>query len=110
MFLQQIEVKMEEFKVLEKDLKTKAYSREGLEREEKLDPQELLREEKKEWVQGILSQMQSAVELMEGDLDKLSNSKPKSKYKDKVNFISRSIRVPLSKHHALRLKSWRLVL
>lgn len=89
--LQQIEVKMEEFKVLEKDLKTKTYSREGLEREEKLDPQELLKEEKKEWVQGILSSMQSSVELMEGDLDKLSNSKPKSKYKDKVSDVMRRL-------------------
>ena len=75
---------MEEFKVCEKDLKTKAYSREGLSREEKLDPHELLKEEKRAWIQGVVEAIESAVEIMEADLEKFSNSKPKSKYKEKV--------------------------
>ena len=82
--MQQIEVKMEEFKVCEKDLKTKAYSREGLSREEKLDPHELLKEEKRAWIQGVIEAIESAVEIMEADLEKFSSSKPKSKYKEKV--------------------------
>lgn len=76
---------MEEFKVCEKETKTKAFSREGLAREEKLNPRELEKEEKRSFIQSVVDRIEAVVESVEADLEKLTNTtKGKSKHKEQV--------------------------
>ena len=85
--LQVIESKMEQFKICEKDTKTKAYSREGLAREARLDPREAEREEKRNWTSDCLDRLGAIVESIEADIEKLSNGRAKSKNKEQVCFV-----------------------
>jgi CCR4-NOT transcription complex subunit 3 len=76
---------MEEFKVCEKETKTKAFSKEGLAREEKLNPRELEKEEKRSWIQSVVERIEAVVESLDADLEKLTNAtKGKSKHKEQV--------------------------
>lgn len=75
---------MEQFKICEKDTKIKAYSKEGLARPEKLDPREVLKEEKKTWINDCLDELNGFVESLEADKEKLLTAKSKSKSKDQV--------------------------
>lgn len=78
---------MEQFKVCEKDTKTKAYSREGLAREARNDPRDAEKEEKRQWVNDCLTSLQDLVESIEADIDKASASnRGKIKNKDAVRF------------------------
>lgn len=76
-----IESKMEQFKICEKETKTKAYSKEGLAREDKLDPREAEKEEKRNWIQSVLDRLTELVETLEGDIDKIASGKTKGKTK-----------------------------
>ena len=75
---------MEEFKICEKETKTKAFSKEGLAREEKLDPREIEKEEKRVWIQGVVERIEGVVETLESDLERMSNIKGKGKNKEQV--------------------------
>lgn len=75
---------MEEFKICEKETKTKAFSKEGLAREEKLNPREVEREEKKVWIQTVVERIEGVVESLEAELERVSNLKGKGKNKDQV--------------------------
>jgi CCR4-NOT transcription complex subunit 3 len=77
-----IETKMEQFKICEKDTKTKAYSKEGLAREARVDPKEQLREEKRQWLNDCLEQLQDLVNTIELEKEKIQNAKGKNKNKD----------------------------
>jgi CCR4-NOT transcription complex subunit 3 len=78
---------MEQFKICEKETKTKAYSKEGLAREEKLDPREIEKEKSRAWVQAIIERIDNFVESWEADIEKISSAKGKNKNKDQVLFF-----------------------
>ena len=84
---------MEQFKICEKETKTKAYSKEGLAREEKLDPHEIEKEESRAWVQSIIERIENFVESWEADIERISNAKGKNKNKDQVCFELLSVNV-----------------
>ena len=92
---QTIETKMEQFKVCEKDTKTKAFSREGLARENRSDPREIEKEEKRNWANDCLDKLNEIVENIEGEVEKISNGRAKSKNKDQVGERSLIIRLVL---------------
>lgn len=79
--MQLIETKMEQFKICEKETKTKAYSREGLAREDKLDPREQDRENKLNWLQSCVDKLNELVETLDGEVDKITSGKSKAKSK-----------------------------
>jgi CCR4-NOT transcription complex subunit 3 len=82
---------MEEFKVCEKETKTKAFSKEGLAREEKLNPREVEKEEKRMFIQSVVERIEGVVESLEADVEKMSNTKAKGKQKELVRlFLLRS--------------------
>lgn len=80
-----IESKMEQFKVCEKDTKTKAYSKEGLARDAKLDPKEAAKEEKREWLNECIDRLTDLIDSIEADVEKVANKK---KNKDQVRLAS----------------------
>ncbi|RLN95629.1 hypothetical protein BBJ28_00020450 [Nothophytophthora sp. Chile5] len=80
-----IEQKMEEFKVCEKETKTKAYSKEGLAQIERLDPEQQARQESHAWIQDCLNQFNVQIEALESDVERLHSAKGRSKNKAEIN-------------------------
>eukprot|EP00599_Poterioochromonas_sp_BG-1_P012141 CAMPEP_0173158226 /NCGR_PEP_ID=MMETSP1105-20130129/16190_1 /TAXON_ID=2985 /ORGANISM="Ochromonas sp., Strain BG-1" /LENGTH=737 /DNA_ID=CAMNT_0014076033 /DNA_START=186 /DNA_END=2399 /DNA_ORIENTATION=+ len=77
-----IETKMELFKICEKDTKTKAYSKEGLAREARVDPKDAAREEKRQWLNDCIEQLQDFINTVEAEKEKAANIKVKGKNKE----------------------------
>lgn len=94
-----IESKMEQFKVCEKDTKTKAFSKEGLAREARLDPKEAEKDEKITWLNANMDKLNDLIDSLEADLEKLS--KGKNKNKEQSDNLSK--RIKKYKWHVLRL-------
>ena len=74
---------MEQFKICEKDTKTKAYSKEGLARDSKLDPKEQDREEKRGWLNDSIERLQEIIDQIELEVEKISSGKEAKKSKNK---------------------------
>lgn len=72
-----IETKMEQFKICEKETKTKTYSKEGLARAEKLSPEEQAKEDTCKWIAAIIEQLQQLVEDRDVEIERLSAGKGK---------------------------------
>jgi len=71
---------MERFKVIEKEMKTKAYSTVGLISHSKLDPREQQRLDLVQWLQGKVEELQQQVETTEAELETLqAGAKKKGK-------------------------------
>ena len=98
-----IETKMEQFKVCEKDTKTKAFSKEGLARQAILDPTEVAKEEKRTWINECLDQLNDVINTIEAEKEKLSYAKGnKSKNKEQLMFAEN--RVQKNKWHINKLE------
>ncbi|CDS40991.1 CCR4 NOT transcription complex subunit 3 [Echinococcus multilocularis] len=75
-----IEMDMERFKVIEKETKTKAYSKEGLlSADAKKDPLQKEKEELDEWLKQSISALQTKSERYEYDLETLSTTGKKKR-------------------------------
>jgi len=71
---------MEKFKACEKEMKTKAFSKEGLIQAAKLDPKEQEKEEAMSWLQAQVENLQLQVEQAEAEVESLQgNVKKRSK-------------------------------
>jgi CCR4-NOT transcription complex subunit 3 len=87
-----IETKMEQFKICEKDTKTKAFSKEGLAAANKLDPRELEKEEKREWLNTCIETLSDLNEAIEMDQEKLSSGRGRIKNKDAIERSDKRIK------------------
>jgi CCR4-NOT transcription complex subunit 3 len=65
---------MEKFKACEKEMKTKAFSKEGLIQAAKLDPKEQEKEEAMAWLQTQVEHLQLQVEQAEAEVESLQGS------------------------------------
>ena len=72
-----IETKMEQFKICEKETKTKTYSKEGLARAEKLDPAEEAKRNTTQWIGDYVNQLNQLVEDREVEIERLMAGKGK---------------------------------
>ena len=79
-----IETKMEQFKICEKDTKTKAFSKEGLAAANKLDPREVEKEEKREWLNTCIETLSDLNEAIEVEQEKLSSGRGRIKNKEAI--------------------------
>lgn len=79
-----IETKMEAFKVVEKETKTKTFSKEGLARKEKLDPEEEKKVETIKWVGETIDQLQTLIDDQDLEIEKLSSGKGKKTNKNQI--------------------------
>ncbi|CAK5262569.1 unnamed protein product [Mycena citricolor] len=66
-----IETQMERFKATEKEMKTKAFSKEGLIQAAKLDPKEQEKEDTIAWCQSQVEELQMQVEQAEAEIETL---------------------------------------
>lgn len=69
-----IEREMERFKVCEREMKTKAYSKEGLGQAARQDPRDKARQEARDWVNGIVDQLGTQVDEYEFETEALHGS------------------------------------
>lgn len=99
-----IESKMEQFKICEKDTKTKAYSKEGLARDSKVDPKEALREEKRNWINDCLERLNDLINSVEADKEKLLSAKG-NKAKNKEQIEKFDNRIQKNKWHINKLET-----
>ncbi|GAA5887926.1 hypothetical protein JCM6882_000804 [Rhodosporidiobolus microsporus] len=74
-----IETQMERFKACEKEMKTKAFSKEGLSAAAKLDPKEQQKLEMCQWIQTMVEELGRQVEQSEAEVEQIQGTKQKKK-------------------------------
>ncbi|GAA5833194.1 hypothetical protein JCM9279_001450 [Rhodotorula babjevae] len=74
-----IETQMERFKACEKEMKTKAFSKEGLNAAAKLDPKEQQKVEMCQWIQTMVEELSRQVEQAEAEIETIQGTKQKKK-------------------------------
>ncbi|KAK9155042.1 hypothetical protein Sjap_002522 [Stephania japonica] len=74
-----IEKEMERFKVCEKETKTKAFSKEGLGQQPKTDPKEKAKSETRDWLNNMVSELESQIDVFEAEIEGLSVKKGKTR-------------------------------
>ncbi|KAH8830596.1 Not1 N-terminal domain, CCR4-Not complex component-domain-containing protein [Flagelloscypha sp. PMI_526] len=76
-----IETQMEKFKACEKEMKTKAFSKEGLIQAARLDPKEQEKEDAVQWLQSQVEELQMQVESAEAEIETLQGASGKKRGK-----------------------------
>ncbi|EPY52564.1 CCR4-Not complex subunit Not3/5 [Schizosaccharomyces cryophilus OY26] len=66
-----IEAKMEEFKAVEREMKIKAFSKEGLSIALKMDPKEKEKHDTIQWISSAVEELERQVELLEAETESL---------------------------------------
>ncbi|TPX35100.1 hypothetical protein SmJEL517_g02476 [Synchytrium microbalum] len=77
-----IESQMEKFKAMEKELKTKAFSKEGLLQPGKVDPEEAKRESLADWIRRTVESLQEMIDKLEFEQEQLLSTIKKNKKAD----------------------------
>lgn len=99
---------MERFKVVERETKTKAYSKEGLIGTPKMDPAEKERCEIQDWINTCLDSLNMQIDQFESEIDSLSTAKKKKTgrkpdSKDQIEEYRKLIET--HRHHVQRLEA-----
>ena len=97
-----VESKMEQFKICERETKTKAYSREGLARAEKVDPRDAEKEEKRTYLNEMTDKLSDLVESIEADYEKLTSSSKKGKNREAAEKMN--VRIRKNRWNILKLE------
>ncbi|CAM1501005.1 Fc.00g101670.m01.CDS01 [Cosmosporella sp. VM-42] len=74
-----IETQMEKFKAVEKAMKTKAYSKEGLSAAAKLDPKEQAKVEAGEFLSSMVDELEQQIEMLEAEGESIQATMKKGK-------------------------------
>ncbi|CAN1765409.1 CCR4-NOT transcription complex subunit 3 [Linum perenne] len=74
-----IEREMERFKICEKETKTKAFSKEGLGQQPKTDPREKAKSETRDWLNNLVSELESQIDSFEAEMEGLTVKKGKTR-------------------------------
>ena len=103
--------KMEKFKIVERETKTKAYSKEGLTSGQKLDPAERERADISQWLNTCLEQINIQIDQFEAEIESLGTTKKKKGRNDQAEQVEQ-LTTLLEKHrdhvqkvHCTSLKS-----
>nr|XP_019009665.1 uncharacterized protein I206_05224 [Kwoniella pini CBS 10737]OCF48446.1 hypothetical protein I206_05224 [Kwoniella pini CBS 10737] len=80
-----IETQMERFKALEKEMKMKAFSKEGLIAQSKLDPAEKARRDMISWVADTIDELSRQIESTEAEAEGLQITKKKKSGNDRLS-------------------------
>ncbi|KAK4154173.1 hypothetical protein C8A00DRAFT_33065 [Chaetomidium leptoderma] len=74
-----IETQMEKFKAVEKAMKTKAYSKEGLSAAAKLDPREQAKMDASDFLSGVVDELEQQIEALEAESESIQATMKKGK-------------------------------
>lgn len=97
-----IEAEMEKFKILEKEMKIKAYSKEGLTLSTRLDPKDHEKQAISIWINNCVSRLSSEVDQFEAEMETFSSTK---KIKKTENLGALEHRLKRHKYHILKLEA-----
>ncbi|EIE20296.1 hypothetical protein COCSUDRAFT_58005 [Coccomyxa subellipsoidea C-169] len=98
-----VERQMERFKVCEKEMKVKAFSKEGLGQATKLDPKEKAKNEMREWINETVDKLTAENETFDAEMESLANNnKKKNKLPPRHSHLEESI--VRHKAHVTRLE------
>jgi CCR4-NOT transcription complex subunit 3 len=97
---------MERFKVVERETKTKAYSKEGLGAAQKLDPSQREKENVSCWLQSSISSLQIQTDQFESEIESLLAGKKKKLDKEKQDKMD-DLKSKLERHkfHIAKLET-----
>jgi len=101
-----IEAKMEKFKIVERETKTKAYSKEGLTSGQKLDPAERERADISQWLNTQLESLNIQIDQFEAEIESLGTTKKKKGRNDQAEQVEQ-LNSLLEKHrdHVQKLET-----
>lgn len=101
-----IETRMEKFKAVERETKTKAYSREGLVLATKIDPVQKAKDDTMQWLQVTIDNINRQVERFEGEIESYNSASRRRKVGREKQDRIEILRNILSKHrfHIKRLE------
>lgn len=101
-----IETQMERFKIVERETKTKAYSKEGLGAAQKLDPAQRVKDEIRNWLTTSISSLQIQIDQYESEIESLLAAKKKRLDRDKQDRMD-ELRSKLDRHkfHITKLET-----
>lgn len=100
----QIESEMERFKICEKEMKTKAFSKEGLGQQSRTDPKEKAKSKTRDWLNNVVTDMENQIDNFEAELERIPRKKGKTKNPRLVH-----LETSISRHKA-HIKKLELVL
>lgn len=98
-----IETKMEQFKVCEKEAKTKTYSKEGLARASRLDPEEQAKQDCLSNLQDFIDRLNVQIEGFEADVERLLAAKQGAK-KNKTELDVKDALIKKNRWHIMKLE------
>ena len=95
---------MEKFKIVERETKTKAYSKEGLTSGQKLDPAERERADISQWLNSQLESLNIQIDQFEAEIESLGATKKKKGRNDQAEQVE-TLNTLLEKHrdHVLKV-------
>ncbi|KAM7351477.1 CCR4-associated factor Not3 isoform 2-T4 [Cochliomyia hominivorax] len=101
-----IETQMERFKIVERETKTKAYSKEGLGAAQKMDPAQRIKDEARNWLTSSISSLQIQIDQYESEIESLLAGKKKRLDRDKQDRMD-ELRSKLDRHkfHVTKLET-----
>uniref|UniRef100_A0A0K0FZL2 CCR4-NOT transcription complex subunit 3 (inferred by orthology to a human protein) n=1 Tax=Strongyloides venezuelensis TaxID=75913 RepID=A0A0K0FZL2_STRVS len=103
-----VELKMEEFKDIERENKTKPHSKQGLSAEEKVDPREKEKHDVMDWLSTQIRSLQDHIDLTESKIELLANvdngKRRKGKDDSKKGAKEKQAKVEEHRKHLERLK------
>lgn len=101
-----IETQMERFKVVERETKTKAYSKEGLGAAQKMDPAQKEREEISSWLIASIAALNLQLDQFESEIESLLAGKKKRLDKDKQDRMDElKLKLERHRHHIRKLET-----
>lgn len=101
-----IETQMERFKVVERETKTKAYSKEGLGAAQKLDPVQREKEEINQWLNSSLRMLQDQIDTYESEIESMvAGKKKRVADKDKTRTDELKVKTDRHKFHIKKLET-----
>ena len=101
---------MERFKIVERETKTKAYSKEGLTNSARLDPAEREKYEVQQWMNQCIDQLNIQVDQMEAEIESLSGGGKKKKGKNEDNERKEECQVSHEKYFIIKTEKIYFVL
>ncbi|XP_037957817.1 CCR4-NOT transcription complex subunit 3 isoform X2 [Teleopsis dalmanni] len=101
-----IETQMERFKIVERETKTKAYSKEGLGAAQKMDPAQRIKDDARNWLTTSISSLQIQIDQYESEIESLLAGKKKRLDRDKQDRMD-ELRSKLDRHkfHVTKLET-----
>lgn len=97
---------MERFKIVERETKTKAYSKEGLGAAQKTDPAQRKKDEARNWLTSSISSLQLQIDQYESEIESLLAAKKKRLDRDKQDRMDEfRAKLDRNKFHVMKLET-----